>query len=206
MTAQLSIARVDAGLLDALPSALIVSDTQGVILLWNRAAERLYGHSREQMLGANVMELLVRPQDHELAGEIMAQVLAGRTWTGEFPVRCAGGTTKVVRITDSPVIQDGELVGVVGLAEEVSRLEGTAAGESSQGALTDLEAAQRELEGLRIAMRTRGDIEQAKGILMATRRIDADAAFAVLTKMSQNSNRKLHEVALDIIRDASQAE
>ncbi|EMD26058.1 GAF and ANTAR domain-containing protein [Amycolatopsis azurea] len=45
------------------------------------------------------------------------------------------------------------------------------------------------------AMRTRGVIEQAKGILMAVHKVSADDAFRLLVTESQHSNTKLHEVA-----------
>jgi GAF domain-containing protein len=53
-------------------------------------------------------------------------------------------------------------------------------------------ATARQLEA---AMVHRAVIEQAKGIIMAERRCTAEEAFAVLTKISQDSNRKLREVA-----------
>jgi AmiR/NasT family two-component response regulator len=64
--------------------------------------------------------------------------------------------------------------------------------EQVQQALTEVEA---ELNGLRVAMQTRAVIEQAKGMLMAQRGIDADAAFDVLVNLSQTTHRKLVEVA-----------
>ena len=42
-------------------------------------------------------------------------------------------------------------------------------------------------------------IEQAKGMLMQTFRIDADAAFDVLRVMSQSCNVKLRDVAVAIV-------
>ena len=50
------------------------------------------------------------------------------------------------------------------------------------------------------AMETRSVIEQAKGVLMAANRIDADEAFELLRQRSQTSNRKLHDVATDVVR------
>jgi hypothetical protein len=52
------------------------------------------------------------------------------------------------------------------------------------------------------AMESRGVIEQAKGILMSTRRVTADDAFDLLVARSQTENRKLREVAGDVIREA----
>jgi GAF domain-containing protein len=56
-------------------------------------------------------------------------------------------------------------------------------------------------EQLREAMRSRAVIEQAKGIVMADRRCDADKAFQQLTELSQRSNRKLRDVAQALVDD-----
>jgi GAF domain-containing protein len=56
---------------------------------------------------------------------------------------------------------------------------------------------------LQTAMETRAVIEQAKGIVMSERRCTAEEAFAVLTRASQNSNRKLREVAAALVESAS---
>ncbi|GGG03669.1 transcriptional regulator [Rhodococcoides trifolii] len=58
-------------------------------------------------------------------------------------------------------------------------------------------------DGLREAMAHRAPIEQAKGILMALRGIDADTAFEVLADQSQRTNRKLRDVAADFVATAS---
>lgn len=59
---------------------------------------------------------------------------------------------------------------------------------------------QAELDGLRVAMRNRALIEQAKGMLMVRLRIDEDKAFDYLRTLSNASNRKLSEVAADVVR------
>ena len=55
---------------------------------------------------------------------------------------------------------------------------------------------------LSAAMEHRGVIEQAKGILMGAHRISADDAFNLLRQRSQNENRKLRDVALDVVADS----
>lgn len=52
---------------------------------------------------------------------------------------------------------------------------------------------------LRIALESRATIEQAKGIIMATRHCDADSAFAHLAERSSRQHRKLRDVARDVI-------
>ena len=53
------------------------------------------------------------------------------------------------------------------------------------------------------AMRSRAVIEQAKGIIMAEERIEADAAFELLVQRSQHANVKLREVARRLVDDRS---
>jgi AmiR/NasT family two-component response regulator len=52
---------------------------------------------------------------------------------------------------------------------------------------------------LRTALESRSTIDQAKGIIMATRHCDADQAFAYLSKLSSVSNVKLRTVAARIV-------
>jgi GAF domain-containing protein len=59
---------------------------------------------------------------------------------------------------------------------------------------------------MQTAMRSRAVIEQAKGIIMAERRCSADEAFKLLSKISQDSNRKLHDVAAALVARAEQSD
>lgn len=55
---------------------------------------------------------------------------------------------------------------------------------------------------LQQAMESRAAIEQAKGIIMGQLRCDAETAFAVLTARSQHQNRKLRDIATEVIAGA----
>ena len=54
---------------------------------------------------------------------------------------------------------------------------------------------------LQRALQSRAVIDQAKGILMGRHRISADAAFEMLSAQSQTTNRKLREIAADIVEE-----
>ncbi|MFB7668520.1 SpoIIE family protein phosphatase [Kitasatospora sp. NPDC056138] len=56
-----------------------------------------------------------------------------------------------------------------------------------------------EADGLRAAMRTRGVIEQAKGLLTERLSCTPDQAFEELVRRSQESNRKLVELAAELL-------
>jgi transcriptional regulator with GAF, ATPase, and Fis domain len=57
---------------------------------------------------------------------------------------------------------------------------------------------------MQAAMDSRAVIEQAKGIIMAERRCTAEEAFSMLAKVSQDSNRKLRDVAAALVARAAE--
>jgi ANTAR domain len=56
-----------------------------------------------------------------------------------------------------------------------------------------------EIAQLRTALAHRDTIGMAKGMLMKRQDVDADAAFAILRRISQHSNTKLVTVAADLV-------
>jgi GAF domain-containing protein len=58
---------------------------------------------------------------------------------------------------------------------------------------------------MRTAMGSRALIEQAKGVLVARERIDPETAFQRLVAVSQAANRKLRDIAADLVAEASGA-
>ncbi|WP_309135238.1 GAF and ANTAR domain-containing protein [Cellulomonas sp.] len=65
-------------------------------------------------------------------------------------------------------------------------------------------AEQAEMVGhLHAAMESRSVIDQALGVLMAQERCTADEAFAVLRRASQGRNRKVADLAADIVASVS---
>lgn len=70
---------------------------------------------------------------------------------------------------------------------------------SSDERLLDAEA---ELATLRDALASRLVIGQAMGLLMARQGLSTDDAFAVLARMSQESNVKLRDVAARLVTEA----
>lgn len=60
-------------------------------------------------------------------------------------------------------------------------------------------SAVREKEQIRAALTTRDVIGQAKGMIMERYKLDSDAAFRLLARLSQDSNIRLAEVAEQVI-------
>jgi hypothetical protein len=91
-------------------------------------------------------------------------------------------TRTVVSVGDGVRDASGELVEVRGYMVDVT---GSKRGQTAR----DID------EAVRRSAESRGTIEQAKGVLMATLSVDADTAFGMLKRHSQNSNVKLRDLA-----------
>jgi transcriptional regulator with GAF, ATPase, and Fis domain len=59
---------------------------------------------------------------------------------------------------------------------------------------------------LQRALESRVVIDQAKGILMARRRLSAEAAFDQLARQSQAINRKLRDLAADLVAEVQRGD
>ena len=71
------------------------------------------------------------------------------------------------------------------------------------GNLHAYRSARDTADNLRIALQTRGVIDQAKGILMGARRCTAEEAFDILVRLSQQSQRKLRDVAQALVEQTT---
>lgn len=63
----------------------------------------------------------------------------------------------------------------------------------------ELASVRGELEGMKQALSTSRTIGAATGILMERHKVTADVAFQMLVKTSQNRNRKLRDIASELV-------
>jgi two-component system sensor histidine kinase/response regulator len=101
--------------------AVIVTDLQGRVRLWNEAAEALYGWSADEVMGRPITEVTPSAASAAEAAEIMETLRAGASWSGVFEVARRDGSTFLAQVIDSPIYDEhGELSGIVGLSSDVS--------------------------------------------------------------------------------------
>jgi PAS domain S-box-containing protein len=114
--------RFQARLLDTVGQAAIVADPEGTIIYWNRFAESLYGYTKTEALGQNVVELIVPPESVASANEIMDQLRSGKNWSGESVVRRRDGSTFPAFVTDTPMFDEqNKLKAVVGISVDITK-------------------------------------------------------------------------------------
>ncbi len=127
----------------------------------------------------------------------------------QWPTFCAAARQRGVRaVLSAPLINRDVAKGALNLysesgydpeAWEVASLFADQLGVAAVNATFYLEGSVLA-EQLQKAMESRAVIEQAKGMLMRQQRCDADTAFGILRRASQNRNQKLREIAAEIVR------
>jgi len=78
------------------PDALVVTDLDGRVLLWNAAAEATFGYGADAARGALLAELIVPAELHDDAAALRREALAGHGVRHEVLRRRADGTQLVV--------------------------------------------------------------------------------------------------------------
>jgi PAS domain S-box-containing protein len=113
--------RVQAHMLDNVGQAVIATDISGIITYANRFAEELYGWSPAEMLGRNILDVLVPQTSLGQAEEIMARLRQGENWSGEFLVQRRDGVVFPAMVNDSPLLnKSGKLVGIIGISSDIT--------------------------------------------------------------------------------------
>ncbi len=116
-------ALTDRHVIDALARAVVVTDPDGAISLWNRAAERLYGWTEVEVLGRSIVDVLAPPAELGTNQEQLAFVAAGNTLTGDRTVvRRDGEPLRIMTFTRPVVDAAGRTIAIVGSSEDVTDL------------------------------------------------------------------------------------
>ena len=119
--------RVIDALAIAVPNALaiIVTDLDGTVTVWNDYASVLYGWSAPEAIGRSIGDLTVGPVTQSVADEVMDRLRSGVHWAGTFEARRRSGELVRVNVLDSPLIDEaGQVVGIVGFSrEDVNQME-----------------------------------------------------------------------------------
>ncbi|GAB4234655.1 MAG: hypothetical protein OHK0028_10920 [Deltaproteobacteria bacterium] len=128
--------RIPGTLVDTSPLAVVAYDPDGVVTLWNPAAEKIFGWTAEEAIGARLP--FVQAEKQEEFRALCARALRGEAFTErELHRRRADGSPIVVRASISPLRRaDGSIRGILSIlidttdrdaaedAEEMRRIAG----------------------------------------------------------------------------------
>jgi two-component system cell cycle sensor histidine kinase/response regulator CckA len=110
-------------IIDSSPIATVAFDQDGIISLWNRAAERLYGWTKEEAIGHTAKWIPPDRWDDFL--DFKARLLRGESLTNVQAERQRKDGSRVqIRIFTAPLRDSGgRITGVVSLMEDVTERE-----------------------------------------------------------------------------------
>lgn len=97
------------------PDGVVLVDESGLIIFWNRTAEQLFGHPREQALGQRLDVLLLQPTE-TTKGAAGAMETGYQPWPQSYEAvaRCADGALLYVNAASRPLVDtDGAPIGEV---------------------------------------------------------------------------------------------
>jgi len=109
------------GVLGSAPDAIVALDAQHRIVEWNAGAEKLFGYSREEVIGRDLDPLITNPETIQQASEFRQIVMSGRDLPPVETVRYRkDGSPVHVIVAASPILVGGELIGAVAVYTDIT--------------------------------------------------------------------------------------
>jgi PAS domain S-box-containing protein len=106
-------------LIDSINDAVVATDTEGRVIIWNPAAEKMFGYKKKEALGKNVDELIGGPEAKK-AKQITRRILK-RKISNQIAIRYTKeGKAITVSISASPVIYGQYLLGGIAVYKDIS--------------------------------------------------------------------------------------
>src|SRR5215203_6395658 len=115
-----------ARVVESSDDAIVSKDLNGVVMSWNRAAERLFGYSAEEAIGRSIRMIIPNDRQHE-EDEVLAQIRAGSPVTHFETIRQhKSGRLVPISLSVSPIYDDaGAVIGASKIARDITdRVEG----------------------------------------------------------------------------------
>lgn len=106
-------------LVESASDSIFTVDTDGRFTTVNRALELATGRVREQLLGMHCM-VTVDPRDQSLADEVLLNTMQGTRQQAELRYLDDMGVPRVCVLISSPLLEDGVVVGGLGVVREIS--------------------------------------------------------------------------------------
>ena len=107
-------------LIDHVGQAVMMVDADGKICFWNKASEKLYGWTKEEVLGHGV-ETLGEMSSSDDEEAISKKLMAGESWSTELMIQRKDGSLVPVIANRTPVFDDtGAYVGATTVATDIA--------------------------------------------------------------------------------------
>src|SRR2546421_12023575 len=110
-----------AAIIESSDDAIIGKDLDGIILSWNRGAERLYGYRAQEVVGQPITLLIPPERSYEFSG-LMSRLTRGEAFEQFDTVRLTKDGRRVpVSVSISPIRESsGTIIGASSIARDIT--------------------------------------------------------------------------------------
>jgi len=110
-----------AAIVQSSDDAIVSKNLQGVVTSWNPAAERIFGYTAEEMIGASILKI-IPPELHDDEPRILDTISRGERIDHFETIRVTkGGERLSVSLTISPVRDNtGKIIGAAKIARDIT--------------------------------------------------------------------------------------
>jgi len=106
---------------DYLFDAVVVTNSEGIIVDWNKGAEALYGYTEEEAIGQGVSILHVPDDLDHITSEVLSAVEKAGKWTGEVRMLHKDGSIGWIESMCVPIFDDNEqMIGALGINRDIT--------------------------------------------------------------------------------------
>ena len=110
-----------AAIVDSSDDAIVSKDLNGIVITWNRAAERIFGYTADEMIGQSIRRIIPDHLQQE-EDEVLARIRQGdRVDHYETIRQRKDGTLVPISLTVSPIRRtDGTIIGASKIARDIT--------------------------------------------------------------------------------------
>lgn len=110
-----------AAIVESSEDAIISKSLDGIVLSWNRGAEKLFGYKAEECIGKSML-MLFPPERRAEEAEILEQIRSGGSVSHFETIRVTKSGQRIdVSVTHSPIRNNrGEIIGVSKIARDIT--------------------------------------------------------------------------------------
>jgi PAS domain S-box-containing protein len=110
-----------AAIVNSAEDAIASKDIDGIVQTWNKAAERMFGYTAEEMIGHSIRTIIPRDRWHE-EDEVLARIRSGRAIDHFETVRQRkDGSLIEISLSVSPIrTSTGAIIGASKIARDIS--------------------------------------------------------------------------------------
>ncbi len=166
-----------AAIVESSDDAILSKDLNGIIMSWNRGAERMFGYSAAEVIGQSIA--IIIPSDRLFEeDQVLARIRAGQPVEMETVRRRKDGTSIDISLKVSPVKDDeGQIVGASKIARDI-----TARRRSEAERADLLDEVRRERNAAELARRQAAFLAEAGSVL--SKSLDYEQTFAEVARLA----------------------